>query len=371
MWNSRLGKRTASIVPAPLLIQPLGEFDGNNGPWSTFPIQVGTPPQLLKILPSTAGSQTWVVLTQGCTQNDPSNCSSARGGRFHPNSSSTWNQNGAAANGLFPLLLEANLNTTSDVGYYGYDTVVLGDSGSNGPRLDQQAVAGIAAKDFYLGVFGLNPQASILPGQSRVPLPDYVSQLNSSGTIPSLSWSYTAGNQYRPAPAYGNLVLGGYDASRFESNDITFPFNEADLSQFTVNIGAIYLTTDGTPTILTSDNQSIAAVVDSTTPFLHLPLNVCEQFEIAFGITWNTAVQAYLVNDSLNDALLSQNTSVVFNLGNSSTIPGQGFNISLPYSAFNLVAEAPFLTHSGRYFPLMRNDNASQYTLGRTFLQEA
>ena len=369
MSNSWLGKRAASSVPAPISIAPSQEFDGNDGPWSTFPIQIGTPPQTVKVLVSTASSQIWAVVPDGCVQSDPANCSISRGGLFQPNSSSTWNRNQDAAGGLFPINLEINLNDTG-VGLYGYDTVTLGGQGSSGPTLDQQVVAGIATKAFYLGLFGLNPESMPLP-ETSAPLPNYLSSMNQSDLIPSLSWSYTAGNQYRPGPAYGSLTLGGYDSSRFEPNDVLFPFNGTASRSLTVNIGEIYLTTNDTYTILGTSNESISAAIDSTTPYIILPLNVCQQFEEAFGITWDTNVQAYLVNETLHNALQTQNTSIVLNLGNSSTIPGEGFNISLPYAAFDLTAEAPLLKNSSRYFPLMRGSNQSQITLGRTFLQEA
>lgn len=366
-WLVKRG--AAPPLPAPISIPPSRDFDGNDGPWSTFPIQIGTPPQTVKALISTASSQTWAVSPQGCTPSDPANCSTSRGGIFQPNTSTTWNQNQDVANGLSPLLLEANLGDTGN-GLYGYDTVSLGGQSANGSKLDQQVVASVATKGFYLGLFGLNPQAVTLPN-TTAPLPGFLSQLNQSGLIPSLSWSYTAGNRYRPGPVYGSLTLGGYDMSRFESNDILFPFNDTSSRNLQVNIGTMYLNTNNFTTELTTRNESISAFIDSTTPYIWLPLNICHQFEEAFGITWNNDVQAYLVNDTLHSALRDQDTSVVFNIGNSSTTPGQGFNISLPYAAFDLVAEAPLLKKSSRYFPLMRAANESQYTLGRTFLQEA
>jgi len=45
--------------------------------------------------------------------------------------------------------------------------------------------------------------------------------------------------------------------------------------------------------------------------------------------------------------------------------------IQLPYAAFDLVASHPLVESSSRYFPLKRASNTRQYTLGRTFLQEA
>ena len=372
MLGSWLGKRATSSVIAPIAIAPSQEFEGNDGPWSTFPIELGTPPQTVKLLISTTSSQTWTILSQGCVPSDPANCSTSRGGLFQPNSSSTWKQDQDVAGGLAPLTPGVGQKQNGNAsGLYGYDTISLGGSGSNGPTLDQQVIAGIAAKyPYYLGLFGLNPLSISLP-QTTFQLPDVLSSLNQSGLIPSLSWAYTAGNQYRPGPAYGSLTLGGYDALRFEPNNISFQLNDTFTAGPTVNIGGIVLTTNGTSTILGTSNESISAVVDSSIPYIVLPLNVCQQFEETFGLTWDTAVQAYLVNDTLHNTLSSQNTSIVLNIGNSSTVPGQGFNISLPYAAFDLMAEAPLVKNTSRYFPLMRAAESSKVTLGRTFLQEA
>ncbi|KAG8527699.1 uncharacterized protein KY384_007853 [Bacidia gigantensis] len=370
MLGHQLDKRASTAIPAPISVAPSQKFEGFDGPWSTFPIQIGTPPQSINILISTASTQTWAIDPQGCVQSDLSNCSTSRGGFFNSNKSSTWSQNVDASNGLFPIDLEANLNVTA-VGAYGDDTVTLGGQGSDGPELQKQVVATIANKAFYLGSFGLNPQSVSLP-QSPALLSSFLSNLNASNSIPSLSWSYTAGNQYRPGPVFGSLTLGGYDTSRFEPNGVTFPFNDSDVSRsLTVNIGAMFLHTNDFDTILENSNQSLLAAIDSTTPYVILPLELCQQFEEAFGLVWRPDVQAYLVNETLHSTLQTQNTSVTLTLGNSSTIPGEGFNISLPYGAFDLIAEAPRLTNSSRYFPLMRAADESQVTLGRTFLQEA
>lgn len=367
MWASRLWKRATTPIPAPISIAPTQKFEGNDGPWSTFPIQIGTPPQTVNVLPSTAGSQTWAILPQGCSNTDPTNCTASRGGAFQPNTSSTWNQNDDTANGLFPLLLDNNLGY-SGAGYYGYDTVVLG--GQGGLSLIQQAVAGIATKEFYLGLFGLSPQATTLPDATRA-LPDFIFQLNASSVIPSLSWSYTAGNQYRLGHVYGSLILGGYDTSRFEPNDVSFPIDESSQGNLTAYIADIILTTDGNTTALQAPNNSIAVSIDSSTPFIWLPLYACQQFEKAFGITWNSDASAYLVNDSLHTALQNHDTSVVFSLANSSSATGPNLNITLPYAAFDLIAEPPLSPNASRYFPLMRAANETQFTFGRTFLQEA
>ena len=63
-------------------------------------MQVGTPAQNLRLLPSNSGNTIWPVLPQGCDVDDPINCGDLRGTLFLPNVSSTW-----INIGLYGLLL--------------------------------------------------------------------------------------------------------------------------------------------------------------------------------------------------------------------------------------------------------------------------
>lgn len=364
-FDRSLESRELSL-PAPIVIPASQDFDGNDGPWSSFALRLGTPEQTVKVMISTAGSQTWVVLPEGCTSLDPPDCTTSRGGEFYANRSSTWRKNNATSSAIFSLGLESNLGYIGNNGQFGYDTVRLGWQGSGGPSLDQQILAGIVTKQFFLGIFGLNPRPTNFSNFSD-PSPSYMSNLKDKSLIPSLSWSYSAGNQYRLNKVLGSLTLGGYDSSRFVSNNVTFVFNEIDSRDLTVVIKGVSVTAGGISTPLST--SSIAAYVDSTTPFIYLPTTVCKKFEAAFELTWNNEVQAYLVNDTLNDKLKAQDATVVFELGNWET--DKTVNISLPYAAFDLIAEYPLMPNRTRYFPLVRATNDTQYTLGRAFLQEA
>ncbi len=355
----------ASPIPAPIAIPASQDFIGNDGPWSSFTLQVGTPAQDVEVLVSTAGYQTWVVVPEGCTSSDPPNCADLRGNEFAPSQSSSWKQNNVTANGTFTLGIEANLGYTGN-GEFGYDIVALGWQGSGGPSLEEQIVAGIATPEFYLGLFGLNPRPTNFTNFND-PVPSYMSTLKQKSMIPSLSWSYTAGNQYRLNKVLGSLTLGGFDASRFIPNNLTFAFNQVDQRDLIVDIGTIIFSTSNTTKFLST--KSIPAFIDSTVPYLYLPLSVCQEFENAFGITWDDEVQAYLVNGTLHSQLQAQNATVTFSLGTPSF--EQSVNISMPYAAFDLTANYPLLTNSSGYFALVRAANESQYTLGRAFLQEA
>lgn len=120
----------SSKTPAPISIPASQNFEGNDGPWSTFTLQIGTPPQVVTVMVSTAGYQTWAVVPEGCPAPpaEPANCAQLRGGLLKVNESSTWTPNKITVNGTFNLGLEQNLGYTGH-GLYGYDTVALGWQG--------------------------------------------------------------------------------------------------------------------------------------------------------------------------------------------------------------------------------------------------
>lgn len=103
---------------------------------------------------------------------------------------------------------------------------------------------------------------------------------------------------------------------------------------------------------------------------MYLPSEACRIFEDSFGLVWNSTYQTYFVDEGLHESLLAANLNITFQLGNSET-GGATVDIVLPYASFDLVSEYPITPSSLRYFPLVRAANDSQYTLGRTFLQEA
>ena len=183
--------------------------DGNDGPWSTFVIRVGTPPQVLKVLASTTVPETWVVSNEGCLTTDPTDCPDSRGKTFNLNASSTWDNQG-----FFALGAETNLPYTSnyDDGDYGFDSLGLGYPGSDGnTTLSHQVIASIATKDFFLGNLGLTPRPVNLTSMDD-PTPSYLTSLKSSNLIPSLSYGYNAGAQYRRSSKstwYNPIILKG------------------------------------------------------------------------------------------------------------------------------------------------------------------
>jgi hypothetical protein len=166
----------------------------------------------------------------------------------------------------------------------------------------------------------------------------------------------------------GSLIFGGYDSSRFTPSNITIPMSpdvSRDLVVGLQSISASYAA--GSKSLLPSGG--IFAFVDSTLPYIWLPVDACEQFEKVFGLTWNETLEMYLVNDTLHQTLLKMNPSFTFSIGISEE-GGETVDLTLPYASFDLAAEPPLVENATRYFPLKRAANSTQYTLGRAFLQE-
>jgi hypothetical protein len=116
-------------------------------------------------------------------------------------------------------------------------------------------------------------------------------------------------------------------------------------------------------------SDPISVYFDSTIPYIYLPSHICTKFETAFGLNWDNAIEVYLINDTMHTSLQSLNPNITFTLSGTS---GQALDIVLPYKTFDLTASFPVIQNGTvNYFPLKRAANNTQYTLGRTFLQEA
>lgn len=165
---------------------------GNDGFWSTFAFNVGTPPQTVYLLPSTLIAETLVVDITGCADSPFSNCGTLRGGLFENSTSSTWDP---LDNGIYlSLSIESALGLSGkDGGYYGYDTISLTETDGSDIMLGHQVVGEYATPDLYVGLFGLSPKSSGISSNTS----SFVKTLFDQNQIPSLSYSYTAGAYYR------------------------------------------------------------------------------------------------------------------------------------------------------------------------------
>lgn len=166
------------------------------------------------------------------------------------------------------------------------------------------------------------------------------------------------------------MTFGGSDLSRYTPNNVSFNLAPDFSRDIVVGLQSISLT-DATRVATSLLPSAINIFIDSTLPYIYLPLEACQAFEAELGLTWNETYNEYFVNDTLHQSLIAENPSFTFTIGNK-PIGGSTVDIVLPYASFDFDrASYPLTMEAVRFFPLARSTNESQYTLGRQFLQEA
>ncbi|CAF9920934.1 MAG: hypothetical protein ALECFALPRED_001671 [Alectoria fallacina] len=193
--------------------------------------------------------------------------------------------------------------------------------------------------------------------------------MKTANLIPSLSWAYTAGAKYESKGFLASLTFGGYDLSRIIPNNVPF-FLAPDISRDLV-VGLQSITsTHANASAASLLSSPILTFIDSTLPYIIVPEETCLAFENVFGLMRSTSLDLYVVNDTLHHNLITHNPSFTFRIADSIG-GGPTVDIVMPYASFDLSIDHPLLPDNTNYFPLKRAQDSSQYTLGRTFLQEA
>lgn len=141
-------------------------------------------------------------------------------------------------------------------------------------------------------------------------------------------------------------------------------------------------------------NDSITAVIDSSTPFLWLPTEICERIASALDLVWRDDLGVYVFGKGGDQYLKykqmksTEELSFTFSVSSYDNSDDFGYplnmpgvvNITIPPAAFAQVLRYPwknvikFNESSIPYFPLARStkeSNNEQYIIGRAFMQEA
>ncbi|OCL13173.1 acid protease [Glonium stellatum] len=375
---SLTNRAEATRILLPYIFPPSGSFEGNDGAWSTFTVNIGDSGngisgQDFRVLISTSGSATLIpVQTSWCNVPDQLTCANSRGVQpyhsirspgFQSDKSSNWQQEG-----LYNLEIPNYVPNTHSNATYGRDTVGIGPDSANSSILRRQLVAELITDDFFMGSFGL----STLPTSFGTEIVEsFLTVFNQSNCTPSLSYSYTAGAIYRNEGVLGNLVFGGYDQSRFTSG-VQIPMPSTINSSLIVGVESIIINRDEdfNPAVFSSTTEGFLALIDSTFPYLWLPQSVCDSLASIFQLTYDLNTSLYTVNDTSHAYNLKQNANITFKIGNTASSSDDFTDIVLPYAAFDLQASYPIYNNATRYFPIKRS-SPGYYVLGRTFLQEA
>lgn len=144
---------------------------------------------------------------------------------------------------------------------------------------------------------------------------------------------------------------------------------------------------DSESMLLSEWETSFDAIFDSSTPYLWLPDDVCDQFAAALNLTYNSTFDLYLIsNEQYREYSKADNLSLTFvlssfdnndNFGDPYNVSGV-VNITLPLRAFVGLLQYPFMEETIKYgepavpyFMLRKAHNSTTYILGRSFLQES
>ncbi|QSZ34299.1 hypothetical protein DSL72_005889 [Monilinia vaccinii-corymbosi] len=375
-----LGQFVVGVVAVKALsVAPSSHWFGNDGSWSAVSVRLGFPQQWVNLFPNTLSEEIWGVGPCGC-KDDGSPCATSRGSLFNSSRSSTWRS-------LYYLDHTASwsLDTVNSLhpppsGEFGLDHLAFG---ADGPTIDKATIATINDTEHWVGSFGLGDGSGNFTYVTPKPM---FSQLQDRGEILGAGYGYTAGAKYQQKGEPLSLTLGGYDENRFIPHNVTF--NLVGSAQpiprlFIESISVLSTNGSNTPIeLLSSEDGMKNTLIDSSTPYLWLPEEVCDRFADALGLTYNETLNLYTFDenpnqhDNLSDPTTS--TTFTFRLKDEPTVL-ESVNITLPYAAFDLQLTYPYIPNteygsdeaSKFYFPLARAANASQYTIGRAFLQEA
>lgn len=358
-------------------VPPSEEWHGNTGPWSTFSLEIGDPPQYVSVLAATSKSNVWAVTPGYCANmSGVSDCSIFRGGLYDFTTSQSFEKITDAEDDAFELPFGSEL----DLGYngtavFGTDAVKLGEEGSE-VSLGEQAIAAFGNTDPFLatGLLGLSNQSLDILNKSDAHLSP-LATLREKGKIPSMSWAYNAGARYRQNPSkWASLVLGGYDSSRGGNLEdaLKVPMQAERSRDLLVWFQGFSI---GSDPQYNFTFDPVEAFIDSVVPDIWLPDDVCQIFEEAFDLEWNETAGMYLLDDAHRQRLYNNDSArVVLELAQP-TNSSNKYRIEFPYAAFDSQAQYPLAGIEGdetlHYFALKRTNQSGQVYLGHTFLQEA
>jgi hypothetical protein len=177
----------------------------------------------------------------------------------------------------------------------------------------------------------------------------------------------------------GSLVLGGYDKAHIKGEAVNFNISSGATSpELLVTFSTITITYDNN-TNPTSSPGGVTALIDSTLPYLYMPINICDFLAKTLSLEYDDVTGLYTIDEKSlenNKQTISTITIAINPLSDSdsgSSKPGANINF-INYDAFVAYADWHWgYSDTQAIFPLRRtpNDSKTQAVLGRVFFQEA
>jgi hypothetical protein len=93
-----------------------------------------------------------------------------------------------------------------------------------------------------------------------------------------------------------------------------FNFSTNDQPDLAVQISSITALNTNSTDPITLQTTPITTYLDSTIPYMYLPLSTCDLFEDTFGLTYNTTTQLSTISTTQHTLLLAPNPNITFAL---------------------------------------------------------
>ena len=393
--------RAIAADALPQTVQWSSNFYGPDGPWQAVTVSIGTPPQLVDLLPG--GSWMSNVLAPSVCANGVACDVAKRAGFYDSSKSNTTFQIGqtgevdnvgmsdivgalpsltGSANWMFDTIGIKMLNGVAGNEYtalvQNFDMLVI--SGAN-ERLPDGTAYPVQIGKLGLGAPSANQSWLHFPPNPRWNGTLLTSALFEQGLAPSNSYGMHIGSAAMGIP--GSLNIGGFDQTRamgpVSNQDYNIDHLPIDLLDIGIGVaeGASPFNVTSMSGLLTRGNSSMgvatSVLVEAPVPYIYLPQSTCDAITQYLPVTFQAKYGLYFWNTEDPDykRIVSSPSflSFTFRLSGSLT---QNMTIKVPFALLNLTLTAPIINTPTQYLPLRPGLGPSgTYALGRAFLQAA
>ncbi|TVY39363.1 hypothetical protein LOCC1_G004300 [Lachnellula occidentalis] len=384
----KIAYAAAPAGPIPRSVTWAPKSYGVEGPWWAVRTQLGTPPQIIDLLPG--GSFQSVVL--GSEVCGGTSCDAQTAGLYNSDASSTaFTQTGppSVTNGtnfmtrginytfVFDTMSPVtNIEGAPDVHIPSFDMVVW-TAGSN--EFPGGSKYGLQIGNLALGATDIN-QSWPNDGEPRANGTLVPSFLFDAGITPSNSYGLHVGSVAMGIPP--SLYFGGYEQSRVlglvTAQDYGLNFLPIDLLDISIGVavGNSPFDFSSKAGLLASGNASIGPAlqvhVDYNPPYISLPRSTCDAIAAELPVHFEPSLGLYLWNTTNPNytTIVTSPSFLGFTFRLNASI-SQNMTINVPFSLLNLTLTPPAVTQPTAYLPCSPLSDNGQPNLGRAFAQAA
>ncbi|EPE29610.1 Acid protease [Glarea lozoyensis ATCC 20868] len=383
---------------------------GPDGPWHAVSVSIGSPPQIVDLLPGGMWMSN-VLASTVCTGSIAVNCDVSKAGFYDGKKSTTFvqiPQTGSIQNESFSKTGNT-LSTLEGSAEWIFDTATIPMQNS-GSGLDS---SGGSLESYTLAIDNF-VMLTVTSGVETLPdgttYPAQIGKLALGASNFNQSWAQNPPNprfngtllpgalveqEKAPSNSYGmhlgavakgispSLYFGGFDQTRALGSVSAQPYEISNLPIDLLDIG-IGVAEGSSPFnftsvsgLLTKGNSSMGVAttvyVEAPLPWIYLPKSACDAITQSLPVVFEDKYGLYFwdIEDPRYAKIVSSPAFLSFTFRLSGSVTNN-MTINVPFALLNLTLTAPIIDKPTPYFPLRPGLGPhGKYELGRAFLQAA